>query len=180
MDTNQLTALLTGAVIISSGLTYTATELTGEEVLKEGEETPIVEEVPAVQANVVFEDDVCGEDSLYLMIGTRGVCSNSEVYNEFKTGIGEDLQTIETTWTRQDGSVCDGEEEGCTKSEGRLTLPDKDVLATIFLKESIKRGEVIPLQELTGTPEERKAIEEANVALILEVFSADPKLEIIK
>jgi len=139
MDTKQLTALLTGAVIISSGLTYTATELTGEEVLKEGEETPIVEEVPAVPA-VIYVDNLCGPDKLHTSIGEVHLCADENIYTQVKNSIIEDFQTVEERFENEKGEPCEEGLEGCNKVRFNIKWVNKDVYPVIVVKEDLKDG----------------------------------------
>jgi hypothetical protein len=152
MDTKQLTALLTGAVIISSGLTYTATELTGEEVLKEGEETPIVEEVPAVQPTIIVDDE-CGEDSLKLLIGTAEMCTGSEVYGELKQVVVDDLKKEKSKLQLADGTLCEEESEECKKVNYDLELQNRELFYSVLVKEMLKDGEI---KNLSDNPAEAK------------------------
>jgi hypothetical protein len=133
-------------------LTYTATELTGEEVLKEGEETPIVEEVPAVQPTIIVDDE-CGEDSLKLLIGTAEMCTGGEVYNDLKQVVVDDLKKEKSKLQLADGAECEKESEECKKVNYDLELQNRELFYSVLVKEMLKDGEI---KNLSDNPTEAK------------------------
>jgi hypothetical protein len=138
MDTKQLTALLTGAVVASSALTYTATEFTGEE-LRDGEKTPIVEEVPAVQATI-YVDNVCGENKLHTSIGEVHLCADETVYTSVLNSVIEDVKTTDHRFVNEKGELCEQGSEGCIEEISHIKLENKDSFPVIVVKEDMKDG----------------------------------------
>lgn len=169
MDTKTtITAVLAGA-IIGIGGTIGTQELKSEEPIVDGEERAIVEEVPAIQP-IIWVDDECGENSLKLQIGTSFVCTDNALYSELKGVVVEDLKKEKYALQKDDGSVCEEENEECKKVPYILELENRELFGAFLIKEMLKEGEVKALSEIPET-----AKQEA-----LEILERKKELEIIK
>lgn len=167
MDTKQILSVLTG-MVVATGTTLGVQEVLNEEPILEGEEKPIVEEVPAIQP-IIWVDDTCGENSLKLQLGESTVCTSNELYAELKATIVADLKEEKFSLQLADGTPCEEESEECKKVPYQLELGNRELFGAFLIKEMLKDGEVKSL------PEDAKLAKEEALKIL-----EGEELEIIK